>query len=254
MTNFLRALSLLTVIPVRVTWDDSVVAARTVGWFPLVGAVIGALVWAAALGLAQLGALHAVPMLPGILLVTFWAALTGGLHLDGWADCSDALFASASKEKRLQIMKDPHLGSFGVTGLVLLLLLKIGSVQGVFASPGKTAYALVPLFLAPVLGRWAIAVAAWRYPLAKQEGMAARFHQGLGVREVALATTLAALAVVPFGLRGLVLLASALIAMLLYCRLAMSRLGGVTGDVYGATVEWVETVVLVAACALPQGM
>ncbi|OGV62429.1 MAG: cobalamin 5'-phosphate synthase [Lentisphaerae bacterium RIFOXYB12_FULL_65_16] len=253
MTNFLRALSLLTVIPVRATWDDSVVAARTVGWFPLVGAVLGALLWAAALGLAQLGGLHTVPMLPGVLLVTAWAALTGGLHLDGWADCSDALFAAVPKEKRFQIMKDPHLGSFGVTGLVLLLLLKIGAIQSLIIR-GNTAYALAPLFLAPILGRWAIAIAAWRYPLAKQEGMAAKFRQGLGLREVMLATTITALACLPFGLRGLMLLASALVAMLLYCRLAVSRLDGVTGDVYGATVEWVETVVLVSACTLPQGM
>ena len=65
-------------------------------------------------------------LLAAALVLVVWAALTGALHLDGWADCCDALFVPVDRARSLEIMKDPRVGGFGVVGLMLLLLVKLG--------------------------------------------------------------------------------------------------------------------------------
>lgn len=247
MRLFLQALSLMTAIPVRVAWDEQAPAGRIMRYFPLVGAFLGGLLAAAGLLLVFSPWCARVPLFAGALVVALWAALTGGLHLDGWADCCDALFVPVSREKRFAILKDPHIGSFGVIGLVLLLVIKAAAAQAIIVSAHSQARLLAPLLLAPVLARWVMVAVAWLFPLAKPDGMAAWFRQGLGPREFLIATATAAILVAPLGVAGVVLLLIALLAGLLLARLATQRLGGVTGDVYGAAIEWTETVVLVAA-------
>src|SRR5262245_61596780 len=94
---------------------------RAALWFPLIGFGLG-LVLAGGLLLFRL---FFSPALAAALTVAAWAALTGGLHLDGLADCCDGLLATATPERRLEIMRDPRLGAFGVTGLTLFLILKV---------------------------------------------------------------------------------------------------------------------------------
>jgi adenosylcobinamide-GDP ribazoletransferase len=184
--------------------------------------------------------------LAAALILVAWAALTGMLHLDGWADCCDALVAPLSRERRLEVMKDPRLGSFGGAGLVLLLLVKLAAVAEVLTTAvGRPPAALLPLLVVPVLGRWAIVIAAAAFPLARPDGMGASFRRGLGRREVILATLTAAATCLVIGWVGLALWAAAGLALLGMARLATSRLGGLTGDVYGAIIELTETVTLV---------
>ena len=172
------------------------------------------------------------------------------LHLDGWADCCDALFVPLSRERRLEVMKDPRLGSFGGAGLILLLLVKLAAVAEVLApTTDRPLAGLLPLLVVPVLGRWAVVIAAASFPLARPDGMGASFRRGLGRREVILATLTTAVACLLMGWGGLVLWAAAVLALLGMARLATARLGGLTGDVYGAIVELTETVALVA-CAV----
>jgi adenosylcobinamide-GDP ribazoletransferase len=175
------------------------------------------------------------------LMVVSWAFLTGGLHLDGWADCCDALSATASRERRLEILKDPRLGSFGGVGLVLLLLVKFAAI----ASLTRANPALMPLGIAPTLGRWAIVNVAAMFPLARPDGMAAHFRAGLSRRELAWAALTVAAVCGLAGWVGLLAFVAAAITACAFGRWAVSRLGGVTGDVYGATCELVECVVLV---------
>jgi adenosylcobinamide-GDP ribazoletransferase len=236
--DILGAFSLLTILPVPFRWLDARrPPARAMAAYPLVGLVLGV-----ALTLAH-GLLSAVlPLLvSAALIVAAWAVLTGGLHLDGWADCCDALPATATPERRLEILKDPRLGSFGVVGLMLLLLVKLAAV--VSLPRGSMA-----LILAPTLGRWAIVNVAALFPLARPDGMAAHFRAGLTRRELTWAALTAVLVCGAAGWSGLLMFVAAAIAALAFGRWATWRLGGVTGDVYGAACELVECVALVLAC------
>ncbi len=103
------------------------------------------------------------------------------------------------------------------------------------------------LIAVPALARWAMVTAAFAFPLAKPDGMAAYFRRGLGRREWLMATGIATVAAAPLLWRGLALWLAVGVAMLLLVRLAQRRLGGLTGDVYGAIVEVGEMFALVAA-------
>jgi adenosylcobinamide-GDP ribazoletransferase len=246
MNDFLRAIGLLTILPVRVPTDDAAPPGRAMAFYPLVGALIGALLAGMAWLAARSGLAEAAPLLPAALLLAAWAGLTGALHLDGWADCCDALFVPVSRERRLEIMKDPRLGGFGAAGLILLLLVKLAALDGALRSP----HAFPALIAIPALARWAAVIAAKAYPSARPGGMGDYFRRGLGGRELVIATGLAALAAGPLLWGGLILWAAAGLALLAMARLARSRLGGLTGDVYGAIIELAETAALVALCAI----
>lgn len=235
MNDFLAALSLLTIF--HLSAHGSNISARALSYFPLIGLAIGLLLTAAGL------ALHAIfpDFLTAALLVALWAVLTGGLHLDGFADSCDGLFATATRERRLEILRDVRLGAFGATALVLLLIAKITAVASL--------HTLAPLLLAPIMGRWAM-VYAMAYPLARSEGMAILFRQGLARREILIATVLAAAGAAAFGWLGVAALAVALLAATLIARLAMTRLGGLSGDIYGMICESVELTTLLVGAAL----
>lgn len=230
---FTLALSFLTAIPVRTEVPQPGDLGRAAIWFPLIGAGIGALLAAANYILT----LFFQPFIVSTLLIALWAAITGGLHLDGLADCCDALFAPVSTERRLEILRDPRLGSFGVIGLVLFLILKLLALT----------FATVPMLLfAPALARWLILVVALQ-PSARPGGMGADFSLGLNLFIFAFA------ALVPLGLliaffspRLLVAATIAHLVTIAIIIFARSRLGGVTGDVLGLTVEISELIVLLA--------
>lgn len=213
-------------------------------FYPLVGALIGAGLAGLAGLLGRIGLGQAAPLLPAALVLAAWAGLTGALHLDGWADCCDALFVPVSRERRLEIMKDPRLGSFGAAGLILLLLVKLAALDGAM----RSSYALLALIAIPALARWAAVIAAKAYPSARPGGMGDFFRRGLGRRELVIATVLAALAAAGLLWRGLILWAAAGLALLALVSLARARLGGLTGDVYGAIIELAEAAALVAGC------
>lgn len=276
MKQLKLALSFLTVFPMRISWAlQPGDLGRAAAWFPLVGLVIGALLAAAWWGL-----MHLFPsMLTAALVVALWAALTGGLHLDGLADCSDGLLAAAAPERRLEIMKDPRLGTFGGAGLILHLLIKISAAAAIFVAAGlptgvvlfgaagKAATAatpaaavlataaapaaaspILPLLLAPALARWLILLVA-RQPMARPGGLGADFAMGLTWRTLLYAVLLPLGLVITGGLRALLAAAAAHLAAWGIVRLARARLGGVTGDVLGLTVELSEAVVLLVFAA-----
>ena len=169
MRRLAIAFSLLTVLPVRAPHDwrpgDS---GRAAAWYPFVGLAVGALA-AAALILASL---VIPPLVAGALALAAWVALTGGLHLDGLADCCDGLLYAGDAGRRLEIMKDPRLGAFGGIGLALALLLKGAALASL--APER---ALLVLPLAASLGRWAILPAGFQ-PLARPGGMGADLAAG----------------------------------------------------------------------------
>lgn len=230
MSDFLVALGLLTIAPTR-SVDGSRISARAFAYYPLVGAIIGGTLALAFLCLR----LAFSDLVAAALLVTLWAIITGALHLDGFADACDALFAATTLARRLEILRDVHLGAFGVVGLALLLITKVAAIASVSTS--------MPIVLAPLLGRWAMVYAA-AYPPARAEGMAVMFRDGLTRGILFVATLLAALFAAFGGRFGLGALVIAILIATLIARLALSRLGGLTGDVYGMICESVEVGVL----------
>lgn len=234
MNNLLAAFALLTILPIRRELDFS---ARAFTYFPFIGALLGLILVLA----FYVSRSIFPPPVTAALLVALWALLTGGLHLDGVSDACDALFAATTRERRLEILRDVHMGAFGATGLVLVLLLKFAAL-----------YQINPLavFLAPLLARWAMVYAA-AFPLARKEGMALLFAQGLTRREIFLATIAAFGCILAFGWFGASAWLVTVIVATLIARFAMARLGGLTGDVYGMICEGVEvSVLLVGAMVL----
>jgi adenosylcobinamide-GDP ribazoletransferase len=236
MQNLLNAFALLTTIPFARprAWQPGD-SGRAAVWYPLVGLTIGASTW-----LVWKGALLLFPSsVAGILTLLIWVALTGGLHLDGLADCCDGLFSSASPEKRLEIMKDPRLGVFGGIGLILILLIK-GTVLATL-TPASGA----GILLAASLARWCVLPAAL-LPLARPDGMAADFISGLRRSSIFLGALIPLGLSLVLGMRGFLAVILGLSAALIVLFVARSRIGGVTGDVFGMVIEVVETTVLLA--------
>ncbi len=235
MRSLFLALGFLTSIPVRTPAPQADDLSRAAIWFPFVGALIGAVLVIAQLILTRFFA----PLLAGALIVVIWVALTGGLHLDGLADCGDGLLAAASRERRLEIMRDPRLGTFG--GMVLIMHLLIKTLAVAFLT------APIALLLAPALARWLMLFVA-QQPAARPGGMGAAFSAGLAKGSWIGGAIIPLMLMVPGAPRSIVAAIAAGLATFGIIRLAQSRLGGVTGDVFGLTIEIVEVVVLLVFC------
>lgn len=219
---------------------------RAMTYYPLVGAFLGGVLAGINELLDLSGLTNSLPLLAAALILVVWVGLTGGLHLDGWADCCDALFVPVEREKRLEIMKDPRLGGFGATGLVLLLLVKLAALGGVLSMARPSD--LLILVAVPAVSRWAAAAAAFAYPLARSGGMGDYFRKGFTWVGLLVATIVAVAAAAPLLWRGIVIWAAVILAFLTLSLLAKSRLGGLTGDVYGAIIEGSETFALMVLC------
>lgn len=252
MTSLLLALSFLTVIPVRGPAPRPGDLGRAALWFPLVGLGMGALLALSNDLLRRVFSLE----LSAALVVAEWAATTGGLHLDGLADCCDGMLASVPRERRLEIMRDPRLGSFGGIGLTLVLILKTLAIANLYsdpppgldASPIAFLSSSLALLLAPAVARWLILPVALA-PRARPGGLGADFAAGLTPPIFVLGSILPLGLVVLGGVRGWVALVSAGLVTLGIVLFAKARLGGVTGDVLGLTVELAELSVLLVYSA-----
>ena len=234
MRSLRIAFGLMTTLPVKLPADWSAGdSGRAAVWYPLVGLVIGALTW-----LVWKGAIFIFPpLVAGIVTLFVWVALTGGLHLDGLADCCDGLFASASPAHRLEIMKDPHVGAFGVIGLILILFLKAAALTSL------TPVSSFGILLAASLSRWCI-LPAGLFPLARPSGMGADFAAGFQRSFIIWAAIIPLTLAILLGPRGILSSVAGLGAAALVLWLSKSQIGGVTGDVFGLVVEIVEAVIL----------
>lgn len=238
----LAAVAFLTRIPVgrsvELGADD---VARGAALFPLVGGAVGAACGVLADLLA--GPLPAV--VAGGLAVALAAVLTGAMHLDALADTADAL-GGRTRERSLEIMRDHAVGAFGAVALVLVCLVDAATL----GSLGSTGDAALVGLAAGAAGRAAILPLALLLPYARPGGGQGRVLEGLGPGAVLAGLVLAVVLAVPAGVPGLSALAVAAavtLALGLYWR---RWLGGVTGDVLGATAKLAETATLVTALAL----
>jgi adenosylcobinamide-GDP ribazoletransferase len=242
MKSLRLAVGFLTLLPVEAGASQPGDLGRAAAWFPAVGIVIGAVLAAAHYALGLLFQ----PLLAAALVVALWATITGGLHLDGLADCCDGLMAPVSRERRLEIMRDPRLGAFGGLGLALFLMLKVLALAS--ASSGGPLAALWLLLFAPCLARWLILIVGLQ-PTARPGGMGAAFSSGLDSRRLLLAAILPAALLPASPIPGLAAAGVAHAMTMGVIGLARSRLGGVTGDVFGLTLELGELSVLLVFAA-----
>lgn len=238
------ALQFLTVAPPllrRALLPDEL--GRAVGYYPLVGLLMGGVLATLHWGLAQV-----LPAgLVAALALAAWEAASGGLHLDGFLDSCDGLYGGFTPEDRLRIMRDERVGAFAVIGGVLLLLVK-------YAALAATPHPLTALILAPVFGRWTMAGAVVLFPYARPQGLGRDIKDHADMGHWLLATGVAlAVALVFGGLPGLLAALAAVVVLLLGGRFVMARIPGMTGDTYGALCEASEALVLIALCLSLRG-
>ena len=233
MRSFLTALQFLTRIHLvrqeNLTAEDF---GRSTRFFPLVGVVLGALYLLAALAcLAFLG----LPSYTGkAILVLLPLLLTGGLHVDGFMDTVDGL-----RERMLEIMKDSRTGSFGVAAFAGLLLLNWSLLLDLPAP-----VLLIGIFIMPIIGRMAMLFAVAHFPYARPSGMGQAFAAMADRRAVLIGLVTSLLFVAPWGIAAITALLIGLLFAFLFGRYAEKKLGGLTGDVYGAIELMTEVLVL----------
>ena len=236
------ALTTFTILPLRTGRVDRPAAAVAMSLAPVVGAALGAALAVVLLGVAMAGP----ALVAGALTVATGALLTRGLHLDGLADTVDALGSYRRGPAALDIMKKPDVGPFGVAALVLVLLVQAAVLAAL--SDRSWSAVVAGVVAATACGRLAVSWACRRgVPAARPEGLGALVagtvsRPVLGVATVAVAA-LAVPAVPGRPWQGPLAVAVALTVELLLLRHVVRRLGGVTGDVLGASVEITATLV-----------
>lgn len=235
MTPLMIALQFLTTIPIRLTRAPRPEASgASLLWYPVVGFVIGLL-----LLLVQWGVSGLPILLQATLLLTFWVAITGGLHLDGLADTVDAWVGGrGDRERTLAIMKDPASGPMGVLALVLVLLIKFAALVTVIEMNFWWA-----LLIAPWIGRWLLPALLLTTHYVRPGGLGQNISEHMPRVWLPAVLFVHGFAMMIIG--GFAWLLAVLLLGACWRALLKRRLGGTTGDTAGALVELGEALALV---------
>jgi adenosylcobinamide-GDP ribazoletransferase len=237
LQHILAACGLLTRLPLP---PHRPAGAEAAWVWPLVGALVGGLAGLAGWFAQGLGAGVAA----GIVLI-LQALLTGAMHEDGLADTADGLWGGWTRERRLEIMKDSHIGSYGVLALLLVTLVRWSALTALIAGGQWTA-----MLAAGALSRAPMAVLMAMMPNARGAGLSksvGRPSFGTAMAALALGLGIATLTVGPAATLGAAMLAA--LPCLALALLAQARIGGQTGDILGASQQLAEAAVLAALAA-----
>ena len=243
LSSFVFALQMLTRIRIgNPTFVESKFGRGSI-FFPVVGTVLGAVLFL----VYYLTAGFFPDIVRGAFIFAAMVILSGGLHADGLMDSIDALFSGRSREKKLEILKDVHAGAFGVVAVITLFILKFALITGLLATV-KIGW----LFIFPTVARWAMVYMIRFFPYLWKEGLGTAFSRHTGNFEFALATLFLALVTAFFwSWPGFVALIVITLLIHLWGRGVVRTLGGVTGDIYGATAEIFEVVTLISLYIIP---
>lgn len=240
MRTFLVSVGFLTCIPVHINArvDDQMMS-RSMIFFPLVGGIIGALNVGAYFALY-----HFLPLtVISVILIAFPIIITGGLHFDGLMDACDGLFSGRPREQMLEIMRDSRVGSMGVIAGIINVLLRFSALTALpsGALPGV-------LVVMAVGSRWVMSLALHFFPYARKEGKGMAFNSQKRIINIILSSlwTVGIIFLIHRTAGLLSLLAVGALSMGLACW-AAKKLGGLTGDVYGALNEAAEILFLLLA-------
>ena len=244
MKSLIIAFAMYSKLPMpRVDWEKKALS-WALCWFPLVGVVIGAVLYGW-MALAQF--LHMGPALFAAIALLIPIALSGGIHLDGFCDTCDALSSHQSREKKLEILKDSHTGAFAIICCGLYLLVFFGAWQEV-EPVGPAALVLV---LGPALSRSLSGLFAVTLPNARGTGLLATFTgpmdtaRARGVLVIWVVACAAAMLWLSPLTGGAALLGAGL-ACLYYRVMSARQFGGVTGDLAGFFLQTCELAMVLA--------
>ena len=236
MKSFFIALQFLSRIHVvtQTVWTEADFG-RSVIFFPLVGTVIGAVLCLAYVGISLW---FSQPYM-AVLLVLCWLLVTGGLHADGLMDTADGLFSGRSRERMLEILKDSCVGSNGVVAFVSCMALKVCFLANL---PQQSVCAA--LLAVPTAARFGVLIGIFQFPYARQQGLGQAFVQYAPRRALVKAFLCALLPLAVAGWSYCLLLGAVMLISLGLNTYIARRLGGVTGDTYGAVIELSEMLLL----------
>lgn len=235
--SMLAALGMYSRLPVRnVDWTKENMC-YSMCFVPLIGVFIGVLQYLAWWVCAKI---NGNTLLFACLFTVIPILVTGGIHMDGFCDTVDALSSFRTKEKRLEILKDPHIGSFAVIGCCCYLLLQTG-----FASGAVHSKMVLIMCMAPVLSRCGACFMAISMRNAKKEGtlysftsVASKATSGAVLVLVGILTCGLAVGIDPIEAMLMIL---GMAIVLLHCVLmARKQFGGVTGDIIGFSLQVIE--------------
>lgn len=262
MNNFLWALKFLTIIPIDK--EDKIkpkAFGAVVCWFPVVGLCMGVFLSTVYLPLHFLFP----PLVADALIILVFVVITRALHLDGLADTCDGIWGGWNREKRLEIMKDSRIGSFGAIGLISVLGLKylcfhsIGEVFLISCSPFDARIKCASCFISPILvnkctvlllmpvvGRWAQVCAAGLSKYARSESGTGSFILGSATGKHSVCASILPIFLLWFfyGQSGFIIFAIIIIFTLIWIWYIKGKIGGMTGDTLGATNEIAELLFL----------
>jgi len=213
---------------------------RSVSFFPVVGLVLGFALTGTCAALAG----NVAPWLIAVLLAALLAALTGALHLDGFADVFDALGGGRGDRARmLEIMRDSRIGAHGAVALNLLLIAKVAALEQ--AAERRDLLALLAF---PTVARWLAALLVVGFPYVRAEGLGRAFSGEAGRIQAGVATAITAVVLLVLGAPLILPALGTAAAVLAFAFWLHRRLGGMTGDVYGAAIELGEVTMLLLCC------
>ncbi|WP_422478058.1 adenosylcobinamide-GDP ribazoletransferase [Pleomorphochaeta sp. DL1XJH-081] len=234
----------LTILPLPGRESDS--PATALYWFVPVGLFLAGILY----GVAWIASSLGLELVGGVVLTGLLAILTRAFHLDGLADMVDGFGGGWTRDRVLEIMKDSHIGAFGVIALVLVLMLKAVAFTAIIENG-----TIFPLLYIPVLSRFLVVLQSVANPYARKEGgTAGRLVIESRPRHMFVSILWVIVVVMVSGQKYLMTLiimtAVGLLVTVLLAIRARRRIGGVTGDILGATVELSECTMIVALAIL----
>lgn len=229
-------------LPINVEWNTANLR-RSLMWFGLVGAFIGAIIAGA---MTLFNRFDLIPAVSAIIILIIWIFITGGMHIDGISDMADGFFSMRDKEKTLEIMKDSHVGAFGVITIVFLLLIKFEMLKE-FIIIEKNVWLLI---LPPTIARIAAGLVLSFYETTKKSGLGYTFHSSDPRIFWAIGFIVTLIISSILNIKSLIFIGIAILASNLMALWAKKKIGGLNGDIYGAIVETVEVMGMVFICVV----
>jgi adenosylcobinamide-GDP ribazoletransferase len=239
LRELLAAVQFLTRVPVPSYRFEPGMAMSSAKLYPIVGALVGL----GAVAIHWLLRAHLPATVVAGAVLVYFVALTGGMHEDGLADACDGLGAGGARQRMLDIMRDSRIGSYGTLAIVFSVLARWVLLSAI--APGRwSAYVLC----AQVLCRWTALPLAAFLPSARKDGLGEKLAHKVSMGALAVASILA-IAIVGFALRlqMFVPLAAVVAVTLASGAVYRMKLGGITGDCFGATNQLAEIAVYVCA-------
>lgn len=247
INSMLIVFSMYSRLPVRgVEWNDKNMK-YSLGFFPLVGVVIGAFLtlwwWISeklGFGIYFRSAIYCViPVM-----------ITGGIHIDGFLDTVDALSSYQPKEKKLEIMKDPHTGAFAIIGCVMYYLVYFGALTEI-----KNLRISLIISIGFVLSRAFSGLSLVLFKSAKKEGLLYTFsssaHRKItGIMLVSIILLCVAAMIFLNAVTGVILLVAAVLVFIYYRQMSYKQFGGITGDLAGFFLQVCELVILITTIVI----